>query len=242
MRHFAVLFAVAACGFESRAKSGAIDAHADDGNSIIDAALDAAEGSEMMAAPLCTPSNTALRVCYTFDNTLDDGSSYNNDLASSATSSFVAGRAGGQALATTTGTFTTGATTSLDITTFTFKMWIRPNTLPTAGARMGLLDSSGRYRLFLASDGAIRCRVTNGPDLTSATGVIPNQMWSRVACRFNGSLMTIYVNGSMVATQTMTATVPATGGDMVIGHNSPSGENFNGAIDDVQIFSALVAP
>jgi hypothetical protein len=29
---------------------------------------------------------------------------------------------------------------------------------------------------------------------------------------------------------------------MVVGHNNPSGENFNGTIDELQIFSAVVAP
>ena len=29
---------------------------------------------------------------------------------------------------------------------------------------------------------------------------------------------------------------------MVIGHNNPTGENFNGTIDDLQLFAAVVAP
>jgi hypothetical protein len=29
---------------------------------------------------------------------------------------------------------------------------------------------------------------------------------------------------------------------MVVGHNNPSGDNFDGLIDDLQVFDAVVAP
>jgi hypothetical protein len=234
-----LLAIVSACSFSTRVD--AVDAP--DTDADIDAPPeDAMTGSETIEdTPLCNADPT-LRACYAFENTTDDGSSYNNDLTAPSVA-YVNGRtAGGMALLTTSNTYTTAATTSLDITTFTFKMWIRPNAIPVGGARMGLLDSGGRFRVFLQTNGAIRCAVTNGVDLLSATSAVSANAWQRVTCRYDGATMQIYVNGTMVGSSNTTSTVPSTGGNMVIGHNNPSGENFNGAIDDLQIFSALVAP
>lgn len=235
-----VLILIAGCGFENRVnanRDGDVDGEID--AIEIDAMVDAT-GAEMLQ-PLCVQAAT-LRACYDFENSLQDGSQYDNDITPSGTPVFVAGHAGGTALVTSTGTFTTANTTSLDITTFTFRMWIKPNTLPGAGARMGLFDSGGRYRMFLMPGGAIRCTTTNGPDLTTAVGAVGIGLWHRVACRYNGTTMAIFVDGAMLATETQTSSVPATGGNMVVGHDNPSGQNLNGAIDDFQIFSALVAP
>jgi hypothetical protein len=233
------LVLLTACSFSTN-----VDAPDREG-SVIDAPPEDAlvTGTEaILTTPLCNPADATLRACYAFENTTQDGSSYNNDLAAPNTV-YVNGRtAPGKALLTTNSTYATAATTSLDITTFTFRMWIRPNAIPTGGARMGLLDSGGRYRVFLQTGGAIRCAVTNGADLTSATNAVSANVWQRVTCRYNGQTMQIYVDGTMVGSSNTSSTVPATGGNMVIGHNNPSGENFNGAIDDLQIFSALVTP
>lgn len=201
---------------------------------------EATPGSEP-AVPFCVPE-AALRACYAFDNTTEDGSSYNNDAVSS-TNGYLTGHDGaGKGIVTTSGTITVGNTTSLDVAMFTIKLWMRANTLPTGGARAGLVDSGGRFRLFLQSDGALRCAITGGTDLTTATGVVDASTWHRVTCTFTGSQMRIYVDGTMVGTSNTASTVPATGGGMVIGHNNPSGENLNGAIDDLQIWSAVVPP
>ena len=238
----ALLTCLGACSFQTsyEVHDAAIDGDGD----APDAMIDGAPGSEPpMPTPLCNSADATLRACFTFDDTLNDGSGSNIDLTASGTPAYVAGHAGGsKALNTATGTFTTPATTALDITTFTFKMWIRPNAIPGAGLRMGVMDSGGRYRVFLQPQGAIRCAVTNGADLTSSTGAVSANVWQRVTCRYNGSAIQIYVNGTMVGSSNVTSTVPATAGNMVVGHNNPSGENFNGAIDDLQIFSTLVAP
>jgi hypothetical protein len=233
-----VLALVAACRFSTRVdavESDALDADAP--------VADATIGNEVIQAPLCNAADPTLRACFAFESNTQDGSSYGNDLTA-PNQNYVNGRvAGTKALVTTNSTYTSAVTTSLDITTFTFKMWLRPNSIPTGGARMGLLDSGGRYRMFLQTGGAVRCAVTNGADLTSATNALKaNNTWQRLTCRYNGQTMQIYVDGTMVGSSNTNSTVPATGGNMVVGHNNPNGENFDGAIDDLQIFSALVTP
>ena len=54
------------------------------------------------------------------------------------------------------------------------------------------------------------------------------------ACRFTP--------GGNAASLVQAGTFPKPGTGMVVGHDNPSGSNFDGIIDDLQIFSAIVAP
>ncbi len=191
----------------------------------------------------CDSTDLDQRVCLHFDNDTIDGSSYGNDVAASAPS-FVIDRNGGGALVTTTGTNTAAATTSLDVGKFTIKLWVNASSIPTGGARAGLFDSSGRFRMFLESDGALRCAISPGGtfELVTAINQIPIGVWTRVACTYDGTTMAIYVDGQQRDSAQLNATVPAAGAGFVVGHNSPSGENFDGAIDDLEVWGSVVAP
>jgi hypothetical protein len=207
-----------------------------------DGGADATTTADADPTPLCDPSDATLRACYTFDGNGQDGSNYNNDVSLGGGMSFGTGRRG-QALVTTSGTATVGASSSLNMSMITMDMWIRPSSIPTGGARMGLLDSGGRYRMFLQSDGAVRCAITNGPSLTTSTGEIVASSWQRVTCTYDANnTMRIYVDGSSKAMLNSTQVIPSVTGGMVIGHNNPTGENFDGAIDDLRLFSTIVVP
>lgn len=67
-------------------------------------------------------------------------------------------------------------------------------------------------------------------------------VWQRVACTYDGTTLKLYVDGAMVGSQSYTGSLPMPGTGMVIGHNNPTGENFNGAIDEVQVWGSIVAP
>lgn len=192
---------------------------------------------------ICDSTVLDQRACLTFDGNTADGSSYNNDVVANP-QTFVTDRNGGMALVTTTGTMTAAATTSLDVPTFTIKLWINANSIPTGGARAGLFDSSGRYRVFLESDGALRCAISPGAtfQVVTAPGQIATGAWRRVACTYDGATMSVFVDGQLAGTQLLNATVPAAGSGFVVGHNSPSGENFDGAIDDLEVWGVVVAP
>jgi len=233
VRHVALLFALGACGFEHGSLT--IDAPSSDG--IADADPD---GAPDIGAAFCNPADLDLRACFTFDGNTQDGSSYGNH-ATASTPVFVTGNSG-QALLTTSGTITVPATTSFDVGALTIRMWIKPNMIPTGGARMGLIDSASRWRLFLQSDGALRCALSNGVDFTTAVGKVVANQWQRVACAYDGSVMRVYVDGNVVGTSNIASTFQMPGTGMVIGHDNPSGSNFIGAIDELQIWGSIVAP
>jgi hypothetical protein len=227
--------ACAACRFHPGLAAPAEDAATGDAT---DAPLADAAEPDASPPPLCDPSDTTLRACYAFDGDTLDGSGRANHATASAPA-FVPGRAGGQALVTSTGTITVESSTSLNMASLTIRMWIRPTTIPQNSARAGLLDSGGRYRLFLQSGGRLRCAMTNGTDLTTANAVIVADTWQRVTCTHDASTMRIYVDGVEVGSASG-SNVPTGSGGMVIGHNSPSGDNFVGAIDDLQLFSTVI--
>jgi len=122
-------------------------------------------------------------------------------------------------------------------------MWIRPSAYPIDPLRMGLVDSGGRYRMFLLANGLVRCAITGGPAaVTTAAHAVPLGTWTRLACSYDGATLTVYVDGAIAATTSQSVTIPATGGGMVIGQNNPTGENFAGAIDDLEIWGSIVGP
>jgi len=96
--------------------------------------------------------------------------------------------------------------------------------------------------MFLHPGGVLRCAITNGAELFTPSGVVKIGVWQRVTCTYDGSTMRIYSNGAMVAQLVQTSTIPQNLSGMVIGHNNPSGENFDGAIDQLQVFGTIVDP
>jgi len=194
-------------------------------------------------AAFCNKLDLDLVSCFTFEGSVTEGSSYNHSI-STANLSFVAGHTG-QGVSITNGSdITIGGNNpaSYNVSTFTFKMWIKPASLPATGLRMGLIDSGNRYRLFLMPGGALRCALTGGPDLTTQTGAVVTGVWQRVACTFDGNNTRIYVDGAQKAVLMQTATVSTGSGGIVIGQNNPNGENFDGLIDDFQLWGSIVGP
>lgn len=233
----AIAAVLGACGFQH----GALPPDGGAGSDAADALLPGPDAPMADAAPmLCDPADLDLRACYTFDGDTIDRSGYGND-ATASVPAYVPGRTG-MALSPVAGIVTVASTTSLDVAALTIKAWIKPNVLPTAGTRMGLVDSASRWRLFLQSDGALRCAISGGADLTTAAGKVVTGTWQRVTCTYDGAQMRIYVDGAMVGSSNMASALPMPGTGMVIGHDNPSGENFNGAIDDLQIWGSIVAP
>jgi hypothetical protein len=238
-----VLLAATGCGFphgslgSADATQAGDDASGDDDAPTTDGEIDAP------APVICNKADLDLVSCFTFDGNVTEGSSYNHSISTSSLS-FVAGH-NGQAVKISTGSdITIGGNnpTSYNVSTFTFKMWIKPSSLPGTGLRMGLIDSGNRYRMFLLPGGALRCALTGGPDLISQTGIVVTGVWQRVACTFDGTFTRIFVDGVQKAVVMQTATVGTSSGGIVIGQNNPNGDNFDGAMDDFQLWGSIVAP
>jgi hypothetical protein len=200
------------------------------------------EGSlDAPAAALCDDTDPRLRACYTFDGNTEDGSRSSYD-AVAAGAMFGPGRTGQGLVVGADDLVTVAGGADLNVAQLTIRMWIKPDSIPTGTARAGLVDSGNRFRMFLHAGGLVRCATTGGPSLlTTSADAIQVGQWARLTCTYDGSTMRIYIGDTVAAMVDQASTIPS-GGGMVIGHNNPTGENFDGTIDELQIYGAVVPP
>ncbi|MEM1084528.1 MAG: LamG-like jellyroll fold domain-containing protein [Verrucomicrobiota bacterium] len=92
--------------------------------------------------------------------------------------------------------------------------------------------SAVRFRLKTSDGGT--------STLLSSSGVLTLDEWNHVAATYNGSAMTLYVNGTQVATAAKTGTI-TTDGTVAVGlGNQPAGagdRGLDGLLDEVTIYS-----
>jgi len=73
------------------------------------------------------------------------------------------------------------------------------------------------------------------------TPLTPGQ-WSHLAIVFNGSQVQFFVNGTLVVTKPLTATIAARGQLLRVGADASPGQLYSGALDDLRIYGrALTA-
>lgn len=139
---------------------------------------------------------------------------------------------------------------ALDFTNqMTFASWIKP----TGNGDVMLLERDGVYRTVLTNDGLIQGTVrtqNNGwyevaPYSTKVT--CPKNVWSHVAVTYNGSMVSVYINGKLVAGEAATGDIIYTDAEANLGIFSPvylckadSGAGVD--LDELQIYDrALTA-
>lgn len=190
---------------------------------------------------VCDPADPSLIACYRFESNLfesqphDESAHGNNGLATGLT--LVLGHDGhGSAMDSTPASdVRVPDSASLDPSTaVTLEAWIRPRTVPATG-RAGIVDNDGQYGMFLAAGGAVQCMTGSG-NLIGPSVVVGR--WTHVACTYDGAAVRLYQDGYVSATSPATGplTTDRTDG-LAIGHNSPAGDPFDGAIDDLRIWS-----
>jgi len=209
---------------------GTVDSSSNDAAAESGVAIDAGQGA---VRPFCDPGDPALVLCLRFEDDVRDESSHALT-ATSATLDYTAG-VRGQAAAFTEpedGVFFPDDAL-WNVSKVTVEAWVKPATLPPAGGRAGIFDSDGRYGLFVYPPGTIDCLIQTvdlvGPTL--ATG-----QWTHVACTYDGVNVTLYVGGVSFATAPL-ASAGSSAGSIAIGQNSPSGDPFDGDIDELRVFS-----
>jgi hypothetical protein len=136
---------------------------------------------------------------------------------------------------------------SLNVTTgMTLEAWIYP-TATQSGWRTIMQREAEAYYLNASTDaGPLRpgggANISGNGNIVTGPTASPVNGWTHVAMTFNGSTLTLFVNGVAVATRATTGSVETNSKPLRIGGNVPYGEFFTGIIDEVRVYNrALTA-
>jgi hypothetical protein len=209
---------------------GGVDAPPRDGDpdapSLIDAPIDAPP------TPFCDTTNAALVGCWEFENNLNDASGHNFN-ATAINTSFGQGKVGMGLTLQATSLVAVADAAMLSPPMITVEAFVRPTSLPTGAARMGVFDNDGSYGLFILSTG-VSCSMS----VVASAPPIPINTWTHVACTFDGTTTRLYIDGAQAGmTGSGTALTAGNTNGSVIGGNSPNGEQLIGTIDQVRVWN-----
>jgi hypothetical protein len=200
---------------------------------------DAAPPDAEPAPSVCAPDPDLL-ACLPLDGEAVDLSTYQNGI----TADDLAFSAGvrGSALDVDDGVDVTLAeTNTLDPTSgITLELWIRPGSFPTGSDRVGILDNNAQWGLFGREDGQVTCSMA--PASLTLAGALVAGVWQHLACTYDGATIRLYRNGQQIDSVPADTELTTSGDDgTAIGRNNPTGEYFDGSIDEVRIWRRALA-
>lgn len=132
----------------------------------------------------------------------------------------------------------------------TVMAWLRPDSLSVAGHDnlYSFLSKDTNYEFHIQRNGSILWWWGDG-SITTASGLVSEGVWQHVAFVYSRSagIMQIYVDGSLVASRSYSASLPVNndpfyiGTDKATGGGEMSGRRFYGAIDEVRVYSEALS-
>lgn len=135
---------------------------------------------------------------------------------------------------------------SLDLTTaLTVEAWIYPTT--TTGVRDVLIKEGAGvdiYNLYARNwAGRPEANVfVGGTNRTAEGATLAANTWTHLAGTYDGSVVTLFINGVAAAATSVSGAIPASTGALRIGGNSLWGEYFQGRIDEVRVYNRALTP
>jgi len=135
---------------------------------------------------------------------------------------------------------------SLHLTTgMTLEAWVKPTSLSN-WSTVVFKERTGYYAeaLYANTDNNRPSAnvFTSGDNDLRGTAQLALGTWTHLAATYNGSALTLYVNGAATASAAASGSIATNTGALRIGGNSIWGEYFNGLIDEVRVYSrALTA-
>jgi chitodextrinase len=194
-------------------------------------------------------STTGLVAAYSFDEgagTVLHDASGNGNNGTIANATWTGGKYG-DALSFngSNSVVTIPASASLDPTgAVTVEAWVRPDTVSSwrAVAVKEQTSSSLSYGLYSSSNaGPAALAYTSGEKHATTSSSLPTAAWSHIAAVYNGSALSIYVNGVLSSQTSVTGKLPETNGALTLGGDTMWNEWFKGAIDDLRVYNRALA-
>jgi glucose/arabinose dehydrogenase/chitodextrinase len=128
----------------------------------------------------------------------------------------------------------------------TLSMWLKPTASAGDHAVIGKFWNAGmtspyyQYGLELQGGNTVPVfHVGTGTGVLAASmgSALSTTAWSHLTVVFNGSQAQFYVNGTLVATKTLTAAITARSSIMRLGADAAPGQYYKGLLDDVRVYS-----
>ena len=141
------------------------------------------------------------------------------------------------------------ASTDISGNAITLSMWINPQPLASGdsvvlGKFWNTTQSSPFYQYGLELGGGNRTDfyvgTTSGPRTALAGTTLPFSQWSYLAITFDGAQVKTYVNGALVNTQALSATITARGNAINVGADATPAQFNKGMLDDLRIYSRVL--
>lgn len=137
------------------------------------------------------------------------------------------------------------AEVNLSSSNFTLEAWIYAEAWETNIWQGNIINkeqngfgSDNGYMLRVGAGGKLNANFGDGSwnEVSSANSVLSLNTWHHIAGRFNGSYLTIYVDGIPIDSASHTGSVSSSNANLVIGAQSNGGRHFTGSIDEVRIW------
>lgn len=132
-------------------------------------------------------------------------------------------------------------------TAFTVSAWVNPVATQSAEPTIVAKEISGNLSFVLYSKGAgigpnTYALVGGNYRSVASPGTIPANTWTYLAATYDGSILSIYVNGELIQSSLVGGNFAAGTGALRIGNNAVfSNEGFNGRIDEVRVYSRALS-
>jgi uncharacterized membrane protein len=125
----------------------------------------------------------------------------------------------------------------------TLSAWVNPTSSPPIWQTVVMKESLGAldYVLYARSqndDGPSAYFVSGGEDkgVIGAGDALPLHAWTYLAGTYDGSTLSIYKNGNLLKSESVSGTIDPSSQPLRFGGNSVWGEHFAGLIDEVRIY------
>ena len=133
----------------------------------------------------------------------------------------------------------------------TMEAWIRLDTMPSSWYSLFQSPESNSshtspyfdWGIYINYTGGLHTRINGISDgfANGTTTKVQNNTWSQVAISWNGSLVSYYLNGSLIQTKSLSTTISYTNNtDKLIGTNSSGSEAFDGKIPIVRFYNRAI--
>jgi hypothetical protein len=118
-------------------------------------------------------------------------------------------------------------------------LWFNYRNSQSAGLVSNRAGSSSSYNLYLSTTNLILDIANQTTHQTTSAYPVSLNTWYHVVATYNGSVMNLYVNGTLVRTQSQTGNIQSQTTNLFIGRYQAS--YLNGSLDDVLVFNKALS-